>query len=229
MKHGAELRQSWALAAKKYAQYAGQAATYLTGRGIGLADPTSLPGGGEATVADRFLLGVVVDPEPSHERFAGRLSLPYITRSGVVQIKFRCVEDHACGDVGCAKYLGLPGVKPRLYNVEDLFHGEPYIAVCEGELDALVLSTYGGIPSVAAPGASSWEPHFTRVLEGYARVLVVADADDAGREFATKLSRELDSAVTVRLPEGSDVGDVFAAKGPAGLRELVGPYLEGMQ
>ena len=32
-------------------------------------------------------LGVVVEPEVGHEQFAGRLSIPYITKSGVVGLR----------------------------------------------------------------------------------------------------------------------------------------------
>jgi len=36
-----------------------------------------------------FHLGVVVDPLPGHEQFLGRVAIPYVTPSGVVDIRFR--------------------------------------------------------------------------------------------------------------------------------------------
>ena len=42
------------------------------------------------------LLGLVSDPDPAHEQYRGRLSIPYITPAGVVGMRFRCMEKHDC-------------------------------------------------------------------------------------------------------------------------------------
>jgi len=65
-------------AAERYAQHIDPLAqSYLQGRGI------------SPEVASLFLLGSVVDPSVGHEHAVGMLSIPYITPSGVIGIKFR--------------------------------------------------------------------------------------------------------------------------------------------
>src|SRR6267143_57569 len=49
------------------------------------------------------------------------------------------VKDHECKAEHCVKYLGLAG-RNNLYNVSALFSAGDTIAVCEGEMDSLVLT-----------------------------------------------------------------------------------------
>src|SRR6266702_2714522 len=49
----------------------------------------------------------------------GRLSIPYVTRAGVVNLKFRSIE----ADSG-PKYLNLSGFETNLYHVESFFRSE---------------------------------------------------------------------------------------------------------
>ena len=90
---------------------------YLAARGI------------DQDAASGFLLGVVGDPEPAHEQYAGRLSLPHITPTGVVTMRFRCLEDHVCSDNFHGKYEGLAGEETRLYNVMALHQQSDVIAI----------------------------------------------------------------------------------------------------
>ena len=62
------------------------------------------------------------------------------------------------------KYMGLPGTHTRLYNVLALQQAGDFIAVCEGEIDAITLHYKCGVPAVGVPGANSWKPHYTRLL-----------------------------------------------------------------
>ena len=169
----------------------GLARDYLEGRGFS-----------EGT-ARSSRLGVVADPLPGDERYLGRLSIPYLTRSGVVSIRFRSLEEGVQ-----AKYLGDPGVESRLYNVEGLFHPEPFVAVAEGELDALTLSQLG-IPAVGVPGATNWKPHYSRIFEDYQRVYVFADGDSAGRKFGERVAESVDGVTVIDMPDGMDVGSVY--------------------
>jgi len=76
---------------------------------------------------------------------------------------------------------------------------------------------------VGLPGASSWKPHYARILEDYSKVLVFADGDEAGRKLGNLLAEEV-GALVVTLPNGLDCNDAFLHNdyGPQWLREKAG-------
>ena len=201
-------RKSWlGRQAKKYHEsLTEEAVIYLKERGI------------ERGEIDSYQLGSVVDPDPEHQPYSGRLSIPYITPSGVVALKFRCLEDHhASGQDsgGCPKYL-VEGGKGEtfLYNVLALHQQSDVVAVCEGELDALVC-TVQGIPAVGVPGATQWQPHWRRLFEDYDQIIVLGDGDKAGREFAKAVLDRIHGAESRVLPEGHDVNSYVLEFGTA--------------
>jgi 5S rRNA maturation endonuclease (ribonuclease M5) len=172
---------------------------YLTARGIPLE------------VAASYRLGVVVDPEVGHEMYEGRLVIPYITRAGILDMKFRCVEDHEkCEDH--QKYLKVTGTT-HLFNVNAFFSLTDYIAITEGELDAITLTALVGIPAIGVPGADIWKDFYARCFSDYLKVYVVADGDDAGRRFAAKMSKELEGVTPVYCPPGEDVNSLYVQEG----------------
>jgi DNA primase len=183
-------------ATEKYAENIYQAEAYLKQRGIPLE------------VARLARLGVVVEPETGHEAFVGRLSIPYITKSGVVDLRFRSLNPAVE-----PKYMGLTGAETKMYNVLDVERAGDFIGVCEGELDTLTMSSCIGIPCVGVPGANSWKKHYTRLLADFERVFVFADGDQPGTEFARSLARELPVTI-VQLPDGEDVNSVYVSEGP---------------
>ena len=169
-------RQLLTDAAERYSKsLTPQAVSYLQARGI------------TQEAANTFLLGSVVDPIAGHELGEGMLSIPYITPAGVVGIKFRRLDE------GTPKYLWPTGQKIGLYNVKDLHIGGDTIAICEGEIDTLVLSGVVGIPSVGVAGVSQWKPWFPKLFEAYSRVIVFADNDvkadgkNPGQELAKRI------------------------------------------
>jgi len=190
-------------ATEKYAESIHLAEDYLRQRGIPLE------------VARMVRLGVVEEPEVGHEVFKGRLSIPYITKSGVVDLRFRSLNPAVE-----PKYMGLTGAETKMYNVLDVERAGDWIGVCEGELDTLTLSACVGIPCVGVPGANSWKKHYTRLLADFERVFVFADGDQPGREFASSLARELPVTI-VNLPDGEDVNSIYVAEGADYLRSKV--------
>ena len=190
-------------AAEKYAGNISLAEDYLKQRGIPL----------EAARLAR--LGVVVEPETGHEAFAGRLSIPYVTKTGVVDIRFRSLNPAVE-----PKYMGLTGAETKMYNVLDIDKAGDIIGVCEGELDTLTMSSCIGIPCVGVPGANSWKRHYTRLLADFERVFVFADGDQPGTEFARSLARELPVTI-VQLPDGEDVNSVYVRHGAEHIRSKV--------
>ncbi len=179
----------------KYAESIHLAEDYLASRGIPLE------------VARLAQLGVVAEPDTGHEQYTGRLSIPYITKTGVVDLRFRSLNPAVE-----PKYMGMVGAETRMYNVLDVQRAGDWIGVCEGEIDTLTLSSVIGIHCVGVPGANSWKKHYTRLLADFERVFVFADGDQPGTEFARSLARELPVTI-IQLPDGQDVNSIFVQEG----------------
>lgn len=152
---------------------------------------------------DSSLLGLVSDPDPAHEPYRGRLAIPFITPTGVVSMRFRCLEAHSCED-GCAKYLGVEGDSTHLYNVAALHEAGSRVGIAEGELDALV-ATRAGLPTVGCPGASAWKPFYYRLFDDFEYVYILGDGDSAGRKWAGGLAPNIPGAVSRVQPKDYDV------------------------
>lgn len=170
------------------------------------------------STAQQFRLGVVPEGTPGWERFAGMVSIPNLCASGhVVGMKFRDITPEPA-----AKYTGRSGEAKRLFNTAALTRPSPYVAICEGEFDAMAVEQ-AGVPAVSVPsGAGSWKPHHSRLFAGYELVLVVADQDKAGQDLLRKLIDVLGTAVPARLPEGTkDINEVLIHGGDAAVRDAL--------
>lgn len=204
-----EQRTSLERATAEYETHLDQAASYLVGRGLSH----------EAAVGSR--LGYVVDPMPGHEFAAGWVSIPYLTPSGVVAMKFRRIYD-AEGP----KMLPPTGQKVRLFNTRDLFRNDSDVLVlCEGEFDTLIVSEMLDIPAIGVPGVAQFKSHWPRCFADFERVVVCFDDDDKedgtnpGQKGAVKWVEALDDAKVVRPPKGMDVNDWYLAEGRDAVRE----------
>lgn len=198
-------------ATEQYHRYIEKARTYLERRDLWDAD-----------VLATFRLGVVVNPRPEHRHFEGRLSIPYLTRSGTVSMNFRCIEDHDCREMGKdhKKYLKPTASDDRLYNVNALHAAEDILYVAEGELDTIT-ATVVGFPTVGIAGASKWEDHYVKLFEDFQEVIVLADGDSAGEQFASRILHENENARVVYMPDGEDVNSVITKDGDEWLREII--------
>jgi DNA primase len=191
-------------ATRKYQANISLAEDYLRSRGITIE------------IARLARLGVVAEPEPGHEAYAGRLSIPYVTKTGVVDLRFRSLNPAVE-----PKYMGMVGADTKMYNVLDIERAGDWIGVCEGELDTLTMSRCVGIPCVGVPGANSWKKHYTRLLADFERVFVFADGDGPGREFANSLARELPVTI-VGFGDGEDVNSAYTKFGAQFIKEKMG-------
>lgn len=161
-------------------------------------------------------LGFVAEEVPGYGQYLGNLAIPYLAADGhPVQLRFRCLGDHNCRELGHGKYRTMAGDPARIYNVGAIHRADDVIHIAEGELDAVILNRIG-LPAVAVPGANNWKPHHRRMFAGFSEVLVWADPDEAGAEMARKITRSLTSARKVRLTRG-DVTDTFKAGGAEAL------------
>jgi hypothetical protein len=201
-------------AAATYAADVHLAAEFLAARGITEA------------AARSSLLGVVSEPVTyEHKRFRGRLSIPFVTPAGVVQMRFRCLEDHDCRDEGHGKYDSPGGLPTRLYNVAALHSDGNTVGITEGELDAVVATHVLGLPSVGVPGIKNWKPHFARCFADYEEVLVFADHDEdeeKGLKHARRAVKEIPGARLVLPPLGLDLTEWVVRDGAEAVRDAVG-------
>lgn len=184
---------------------------YLEGRGI------------SEETARAFSLGTVVDPHPGHEQFEGWLSIPYVSALGIFQcVKFRRLDD------GKPKYGQPLGQKLHMYNIADCLADGQFIAICEGELDAVVMSSEVGIPAVGIPGVAAWKPYYTKLFGGFDTVFVIGDNDDKedgtnpGAEFSRRVASEVLNSQIVQLPPNMDINEYYLANGAEAVRELLG-------
>jgi DNA primase len=203
MKQSASQKELLGRASEKYAASISLAEDYLRSRGIPME------------IARLARLGVVAEPEVGHEQYQGRLAIPYVTKTGVVDIRFRSLNPAVE-----PKYMGLTGAETKMYNVTDVERAGDFIGVCEGELDTLTMSACVGIPCVGVPGANSWKKHYTRLLADFERVFVFADGDQPGKEFASSLARELPVTV-VQFPDGEDVNSFYISNGAEAIRAKI--------
>lgn len=188
---------------------------YLEGRGI------------SEIVAARFQLGTITDPIAGHESYLGWLSIPYITALGMVAgFKFRRLDD------GKPKYGSPLGQKSHLYNVSDVILDSHRIAICEGELDAVILSGVCGIAAVGIPGVAAWKSHFAKLLGGYDTIYIIGDNDikedgtNPGADFAKRVASEVLNGTIVSLPPSMDINDFYLANGTEGIKKLLGEKSE---
>lgn len=207
MRIGDERRRALTEKAQSYASTIDQAMPYLLERGI------------SSEVAAMFGLGYAADGD-----FAGRLAIPYRTPVGVVQIKYRCANlehgDHKGLD--CPKYLYESGCGTHLFNAQVLAGADGLVILTEGELDAICVQAYCGILAVGYPGTNTWnaQPHWALCFEGVPEVVVVADADEAGRPAAKRVAQSIGpQARVLDLPDGHDANSFLLAYGPGALLE----------
>ena len=201
------LRLSLAEAANNYHLSVDRAAEYLARRGI------------TKEAAEAHLLGYVTEDNVAvgHEAFINRVAIPYLTTSGVVDIRFRSVADEVT-----PKYLGRVGAELTLYNPLAFSIPSDVIAVCEGEIDTMTAHSLVGIPAVGIAGVNAWKPFYARAFGDYQRVLVLADGDQPGRELGKKIATQVDQAVVIVMPDGMDVNGTYLMEGADGIRRRAG-------
>lgn len=165
----------------------------------------------------KFRLGYVEDPLPEHTKYEGMLAIPYLRWHprfgwGTVDIRFRVLDDSK------PKYRSMPGSRPRIYNTLALMDGGLEVGVCEGEIDAITLSL-AGMPTAGFPGSTTLQPHWLSLFEGYTRVNVFTDGDEAGDRLSSELAKKLSNVRVVRFPDGEDANSIYQKLGADALRE----------
>lgn len=196
-----ERRRFLERATLRYQDHLDEAAGFLEGRGINLE------------FAKDAGLGVVRGAEALHQDYEGRLAIPYLTDAGPMNMTFRCLREHDCKMQGCIKYMKMKGWPDRLYGVQYYGVADEWIAVAEGEIDAMILQQ-AGIPAVGVPGAEVFKDKWANVFEDFSRVYIFSDGDKAGKDMLDKWRDRVDTAIIdARMPDGEDVNSMFLKKG----------------
>lgn len=196
-------RESLERATSAYEAHVDEVAGYLTARGI------------TRETARMYRLGYVAKPMRGDDEFAGRLAIPYITTTGVIDIRYRTVNNEE------PKYLSRGGAKTHLFGVTALTREGSSIAITEGEIDCMTLNQCG-INAVGVPGATQWRDFWPLMFSDYDEVVVVCDGDKAGRDFGRKVAEKLEGVVVIHMPDGMDVNEVYVQEGQDALVERIG-------
>lgn len=181
------------------------AVEYLTGPQRGLSEE----------IIERFRLGVVNDPLPGHEKYRGRIVIPYLTSSGPVTLRFRRFRDEG------PKYLSPPGDPPRIFNPPALERGSRAICVAEGEFDAMVAEMCG-LPCIGIPGADAWRPLWAKLLGQYESVFLLQDEGEAGQAMADTMAKSLGHILRPVVMTPDDTTGFYLKHGREELRKKVG-------
>ncbi|MHC4607930.1 MAG: DNA primase [Planctomycetota bacterium] len=168
-----------------------------------------------------------------YDRFRGRLMFP------IRDVRGRVVGfgGRALGDAE-PKYLNSP--ETALFNKSRLLYGldvaredardSRALSLVEGYLDVVLPAQEGVQGLVATLGTALTRDHLS-LLRRYAdRVVLVFDADAAGKRAAERgldllLGENLDLFVA-RMPAGKDPADVVTQEGPDRLRAIIGEPVE---
>ncbi|BCW94683.1 MAG: AAA family ATPase [Fimbriimonadales bacterium] len=139
------------------------------------------------------------------------VAIPYLDADGNhVATRYR----HALE--GENRFSWARGNRPCMYGLWNLplWDDSETVYLCEGETDALTL-WHAGLPALGIPGASVWREAWWEPLKRFARICIIPDADEAGRQLVEKLAHtcplELQERVEVlELPEGvKDANELY--------------------
>jgi len=113
------------------------------------------------------------------------------------------------------KYWFTEGSHAELYGWENITNPKPFLVICEGEFDRLVLESKG-IPAVTSTaGAATFKDEWVVALSEISNLYICFDRDDAGLTASRNLIERLPHTKYVflsRLPQGKkDITDFFTA------------------
>jgi replicative DNA helicase len=135
------------------------------------------------------------------------ITIPYIRDGIIVGVRGR-IHPNLQNNPGVQKYMSLHGAKGMPYYPSSIDPEEPVI-ICEGELDAVLLRLQG-IQAIGVPGALNANMDW---FQGFTRLYISFDGDDAGREGGDKLLKHLTEVRRIEMPEGYDASDYIQAFG----------------
>jgi len=80
------------------------------------------------------------------------------------------------------------------------------------------------VVAAGCPGVKAWRKPWRWLFADFDQVIVLADGDEAGREFGKRMVEELGSLVSttmVECPAGEDTNSLYVKHGPEAVRQLL--------
>jgi 5S rRNA maturation endonuclease (ribonuclease M5) len=147
----------------------------------------------------------------------GSIWLPYYKRDGTLFRAKQFAPD------GRSWWLGGQGKGQIPYGLEQLERGGKALVLTEGESDtlALRLAWPESIVAIGIPGASSWKSEWKQIADGFERVYLSFDGDEAGGRLAEAVAADLPQAKVLHLPAGADTRDILHKLGKRAYKALI--------
>jgi DNA-binding transcriptional ArsR family regulator len=133
----------------------------------------------------------------------GGIEILYLTREGelhAVQYRYALEGDN--------RFKWRKDDTPILYGLWRLceWTDSDTLYLCEGVSDTWTL-WHADLPALGIPSASTWKSEWWREVEGFERIVLIADADKAGKDLAKTLAKTCPDSLRERvqvlqLPEG---------------------------
>jgi DNA-binding transcriptional ArsR family regulator len=125
----------------------------------------------------------------------GGIEILYLTRDGelhAVQYRYALEGDN--------RFKWRKDDTPILYGLWRLceWTGSDTLYLCEGTSDTWTL-WHADLPALGIPSASTWREEWWREVEGFERIVLIADADDAGAGLAQKLAETCPDSLRERV------------------------------
>lgn len=107
------------------------------------------------------------------------------------------------------KYWYSPNSSAELYGWEHIANPKPTLILCEGELDRLILETYG-LPAVTSTsGVGTFKEKWIEILDALpSEIFICYDNDEAGMIGAGKIAELIPKAKVTRIPKLDNVKDI---------------------
>ena len=159
------------------------------------------------------------------------IAFNYYRDNELVSVKYRrAVHEKPYG------YSQDKGTEQIFYGLHMLPEAPDELIICEGEVDALSVYEATGKPALSVPAGGQTEYkgendksfHFLEdqreLIDAATRIVVMTDADEAGRGLANEMARRIgkNKCFRVRFPEDcKDANEVLLKHGPTLVGELI--------
>jgi DNA-binding transcriptional ArsR family regulator len=145
----------------------------------------------------------------------GGIEILYLTREGELHaVQYRCALE------GDNRFKWRKGDTPILYGLWRLceWTDSDTLYLCEGTSDTWTL-WHADLPALGIPSATYWREEWWREVEGFERIVLIPDNDEAGEKLARAIAKTCpehlrERVQVLQLPEGvKDANELWQRKG----------------
>lgn len=127
-------------------------------------------------------------------------------------------------DVVSPKYQNSKGAQLSLFGINKITKGDTLI-ICEGELDCMLLFSYGYNAVSSTGGAMTFKEEWLQYIHGFTNTYIIFDNDNAGYKGALKLHLMIPESKIVWLPKKvgnhGDITDYFKNNSKESFEQLL--------